>query len=107
MKDVVIVGAGLAGLSAGWRLRHWDSLLLEADDRVGGRIKSERRGAYWLNWGGHVFAGEDSSTEALLNEVGVTAVNIPGSLQAMSMNGKFLKSGHIATYPAALAHEPE
>lgn len=102
MKDVVIVGAGLAGLSAGWRMRHWDSLILEADDRVGGRIRSERRGAYWLNWGGHVFAGEDSSTESLLNEVGVSAVNIPGSLQGMSMNGKFIKNGHIATYPLRL-----
>ena len=99
MKDVVIVGAGLAGLSAGWRLRHWDALVLEADERVGGRIRSERRGNYWLNWGGHVFAGAGSSTHSLLNEVGVSAVQIPGSLQALSMNGKFIKKGHIATYP--------
>ncbi len=102
MKDVVIVGAGLAGLSAGWRLRHWDSVVLEAGTRVGGRIKSERRGAYWMNWGGHVFAGEGSSTASLLSEVGVTAVAIPGSRQAMSLNGKFLRSGHIATYPLRL-----
>lgn len=99
MKDVVIVGGGLAGLSAAWRLRHWDTLLLEPDHRVGGRIRSERRGSYWLNWGGHVFAGPGSSTDALLNEVGVSAVEIPGSLQAMAMNGKFIKNGHIATYP--------
>jgi protoporphyrinogen/coproporphyrinogen III oxidase len=99
MKDVVIVGAGLAGLSAGWRLRHWDTVLLEADGRVGGRIRSERRGDYWLNWGGHVFAGAGSSTDALLSEVGVSAVEIPGSLQALSMNGKFIRKGHIATYP--------
>ncbi len=99
MKDVVIVGAGLAGLSAGWRLRHWDTLLLESDERVGGRIQSERRGTYWLNWGGHVFAGTGSSTDSLLNEVGVSAVQIPGSLQALSMNGKFIRNGHIATYP--------
>lgn len=99
MKDVVIIGGGLAGLSAAWRLRHWDTLLLESDRRVGGRIRSERRGAYWLNWGGHVFAGPDSSTDALLKEVGVSAVEIPGSLQGMAMNGKFMKKGHIATYP--------
>jgi len=60
MKDVVIVGGGLAGLSAAWRLRHWDTVLLESGHRVGGRIRSERRGAYWLNWGGHVFAGAGS-----------------------------------------------
>ncbi|WP_353816563.1 protoporphyrinogen/coproporphyrinogen oxidase [Agromyces sp. SYSU T00266] len=99
MRDTVIVGGGLAGLSAAWRLRHWDTLVLEADTRVGGRIKSERRGDYWLNWGGHVFAGPGSSTDALLNEVGVAAVGVPGSLQALSMNGTFLRKGHIATYP--------
>jgi protoporphyrinogen/coproporphyrinogen III oxidase len=99
MKDAIIIGGGLAGLSAAWRLRHWDTLVLEADHRVGGRIRSERRGDYWLNWGGHVFAGPGSSTDCLLNEVGVTAVEIPGSLQGLSMNGKFIKKGHIATYP--------
>jgi uncharacterized protein with NAD-binding domain and iron-sulfur cluster len=77
MKDVVIVDGGLAGLSAGWRLRHWDAVLLEADQRVGGRIRSERRGQYWLNWGGHVFArllkvlsGEVRPLELLLPQLG-------------------------------------
>ena len=83
MKDVVIVGGGLAGLAAGWRLRHWDTLLLEADHRVGGRIKSERRGRYWLNWGGHVFAGRGTATDALLTEVGIAAVAVPGSLTSL------------------------
>jgi oxygen-dependent protoporphyrinogen oxidase len=99
MRDVVIVGGGLAGLSAAWRLKHWDTVLLEADHRVGGRIKSERRGPYWLNWGGHVFAGPGSSTDTLLNEVGIAAVAVPGSLKGLSMNGKFIRSGRIESYP--------
>lgn len=102
MKDVVIVGGGLAGLAASWRLRHWDTVVLEADTRVGGRLKSERRGEYWLNWGGHVFAGQNSSTDQLISEVGVQAVTIPGSLQAISMNGKLLKKGSITSYPFRL-----
>ena len=93
MKDVVIVGGGLAGLSAGWRLRHWDTVLLESGNRVGGRIRSERRGRYWLNWGGHVFAGPGSSTDALLYEVGIAAAQVPGSLAGLSMNGKLLLKG--------------
>lgn len=99
MKDAVVIGAGLAGLSAAWRLRHWDVLTLEADSRVGGRIQSERRGAYWLNRGGHVFAGPGTATDLLLTEAGVTAVAVPGSLKGLSMNGRFIRKGHIATYP--------
>jgi oxygen-dependent protoporphyrinogen oxidase len=99
MKDVVIVGGGLAGLAAGWRLRHWDSVLLESGSRVGGRIRSERRGAYWLNWGGHVFAGRGTSTDALLTEAGITAAQVPGSLTGLAMNGKLVLEGRIETYP--------
>ena len=99
MKDVVIVGGGLAGLSAGWRLRHWDTVVLESGSRVGGRIRSERRGRYWLNWGGHVFAGPGSSTDALLTEAGITAAQVPGSLAGVAMNGKLLITGPVQAYP--------
>ena len=99
MKDVVIVGGGLAGLSAAWRLRHRDTVLLESEPRIGGRIRSERRGPYWLNWGGHVFAGGTSATAQLLGETGVAAVPVPGSLSGLSMNGKLIIKGRVETYP--------
>ncbi|QHC68038.1 NAD(P)-binding protein [Rathayibacter sp. VKM Ac-2759] len=99
MKDAVIVGAGLAGLSAAWRLRHWDTVVLESGDRVGGRIRSEKRGQYFLNWGGHVFAGANSSTRELLQETGTRAVTVPGSLAGIAMNGKLLLKGKLQTYP--------
>lgn len=99
MKDVIVVGGGLGGLSAAWRLRHWDIALLESGSRVGGRIRSERRGPYWLNWGGHVFAGPGTSTDALLHETGIAAAQIPGSLAGLAMNGKLLLKGRVETYP--------
>ncbi|GGN51576.1 oxidoreductase [Streptomyces albiflavescens] len=99
MKDVVIVGGGIAGLAAGWRLRHWDTLLLESESRIGGRIRSERRGPYWMNWGGHVYAGGDSATSWLLNNTGVDSVPVPGSLAGLSMNGKLLLKGRVESYP--------
>jgi protoporphyrinogen/coproporphyrinogen III oxidase len=99
MRDVVVIGGGLAGLAAAWRLRHWDTVLLESGSRVGGRIRSERRGRYWLNWGGHVFAGAGSSTDALLNETGIAAAQVPGTLAGVSMNGKLLTTGPVQLYP--------
>ncbi|SEA91352.1 oxygen-dependent protoporphyrinogen oxidase [Thalassobacillus cyri] len=99
MKDVIIIGGGLAGLSAAWRLKHHDILLLESDDRVGGRVRSERRGDYWLNWGGHLYAGEGSATDELFKSVGVTALPVPGSLSAMHLNGKLLLGGRVELYP--------
>lgn len=99
MKDVVIVGGGIAGLSAGWRLRHWDTLVLESEGRVGGRIRSERRGPYWLNWGGHVYAGGNSSTAWLLRDTGIDSTPVTGSLAGLAMNGKLLLSGRVESYP--------
>ncbi|MCP3426550.1 FAD-dependent oxidoreductase [Rothia sp. AR01] len=99
MKDAVIIGGGLAGLSAAWRLRHWDTLVLESGDRIGGRIRSEKRGQYFLNWGGHVFGGPNTSTHELLTETGTRAIDVPGSLAGVSMNGKLLLKGPVQTYP--------
>ncbi|KAA9394346.1 FAD-dependent oxidoreductase [Kocuria coralli] len=99
MKDVVIIGGGLAGLAAAWRLRYWDTVVLEAGGRVGGRVRSEKRGQYFLNWGGHVFGGPNTSTHELLSETGTRAINVPGSLAGLSMNDKLLIKGPLQTYP--------
>ena len=44
MLDVIVLGAGLAGLSAARDLMHGglDVRVLEARDRVGGRVKQTR-----------------------------------------------------------------
>jgi monoamine oxidase len=57
VHDTIVIGAGISGLVGAWHLRDRDVVLLEAEDRVGGRIRSERRGDHWLNLGAHLVSG--------------------------------------------------
>jgi oxygen-dependent protoporphyrinogen oxidase len=91
--DVVIVGAGLAGLTAAIALGERDVLLLEAEDRVGGRIRSEPRDPYWLNEGAHLFGGLETPVGALIQRYGVEARAVDGSFTAVAMNGRFVRDG--------------
>jgi protoporphyrinogen/coproporphyrinogen III oxidase len=47
--EVVVLGAGLAGMTAAYQLRDRDLVVLEELDRVGGRTLSGRHGEYWYN----------------------------------------------------------
>jgi oxygen-dependent protoporphyrinogen oxidase len=100
--EVVVVGAGIAGLAAAWELRDRDLLVLETEERVGGRLYSLPREPYWLNFGGHVLGGDETATGRLLADAGVAAASVPGVLTAVAMNGKLLGSGRIETYPFRL-----
>ncbi len=100
--EVIVVGGGIAGLTAAWELRDRDLLLLEAETRVGGRIKSEPRGEYWLNMGAHLFGGPDTVSGRLVQELGLESREIPGSRMGLAVGGRVLASGAAETYPFRL-----
>jgi oxygen-dependent protoporphyrinogen oxidase len=100
--DVVVVGAGIAGLSAAWELRDLDVVVLESTDRVGGRLMSEPRDPYWLNFGGHVIGSSETFTGRLLDAAGVKADDLPGVLTAVAVPGRMVSGGRVETYPIRL-----
>jgi len=102
VKDVVVVGAGIAGLAAAWALRDLDVLVLEAEDRVGGRMKSEPRGDYWLSVGAHMFPGPGSVIDGLVDEMGLETLPFSGSLLGIAYRGKIVRGGRAETYPFRL-----
>jgi protoporphyrinogen/coproporphyrinogen III oxidase len=102
LHDVVVIGGGIAGLSAAWRLRHRDVLLLEAGDRLGGRMRSDARGEYWLNYGAHLFPGPGSLLDGMARECGLETVPVTGGMMGLAVGSTLLDRGRVETYPFRL-----
>lgn len=104
--DAVVVGGGMAGLSAAWHLRERNILLLEQGPRVGGRVHSLPRGEYWLNFGAHLFPGVGSLVDSLCSELGLDVVAVPDSIMGLAVNGTVLGRGPVESYPFRLPLSP-
>jgi protoporphyrinogen oxidase len=71
LKKTVIMGAGPAGLSAGYNLAKdgIDTVLLESEDQVGGISKTIKYKDYYFDLGGHRFFTKLEEVKKLWNEV--------------------------------------
>jgi protoporphyrinogen/coproporphyrinogen III oxidase len=101
-REVVVVGGGIAGLSAAWRLRHRHVLLLEAEDRLGGRLRSDPRGDYWMNYGAHLFPAPGSLVDSMVRDCGLETVPVTGSMMGLAVGSTLLNRGRVETYPFRL-----
>jgi protoporphyrinogen/coproporphyrinogen III oxidase len=80
--------------------------VLEADNRVGGRIKSFERGEHWVSVGAHMFPGEGSLLWSLLAELELEPVRIQGSLLGIAQRGRVVTGGRAETMPLRLPLAP-
>lgn len=71
--DVVVIGAGVAGLSAAYRLlqRGRRVTVVEARDRVGGRVKSDLSNGFLIEVGGQWVAPDQERLLNLIGELGL------------------------------------
>jgi oxygen-dependent protoporphyrinogen oxidase len=71
--QVAVVGAGVSGLALGFQLqqRGVDVCVLEAHERAGGNIRSERRDAYLCEWGPNGWLDNEPATGRLIDVLGL------------------------------------
>ncbi|MBQ4437503.1 FAD-dependent oxidoreductase [bacterium] len=89
--DAVIVGGGLAGLKAAYDLRDSDILLLEKEDKLGGRVLTEKCGEDFCELGA-LFGFSDN----LIPDDFEKGEIIPSNPDfGLYMNGKFYKNKDV------------
>lgn len=90
--DVVIVGAGLAGMTAAHQLRDLDLVVIEKEDRVGGRTLSGRHGEYWYNSGAQFVW--DRRTLELCRQLGLEVIDGDGARAAIFLRGRLVEAAN-------------
>jgi protoporphyrinogen oxidase len=86
--EIVVLGAGLAGMTAAYELRARDPLVLEARDRVGGRTLSGQHDAYWYNCGAQYVWNE--RTLELCGRLGLRVVGADGAHTAVFLRDRLV-----------------
>ena len=104
--DIVVIGAGLAGLVAADELKDLDVVVLERDERPGGRLLSRPAEPYWLNFGAHMVGGPDTPVGSLATRLGLETRPIRGRLMGMVHRGRRLLRLRPELFPLAMELSP-
>lgn len=81
MKHAVVVGSGLAGLSAAFRLQEqgWLVTVLESADRVGGRVMSQTKAGFLLDVGPTLVTDRYTEYFKLVHDAGLSHLVVDSS----------------------------
>ena len=90
MYDVAILGGGVAGVTAAHALRDLNTVILEAEDFIGGRTYSESYDdGVWANYGAGYFSSDKTTIIGLGDATGVDFV----TFDDRALTGDFVPEG--------------
>lgn len=81
MSRIAVVGGGIAGLTAGYRLSDaHDVVVFERESTAGGKIRSQKiEGGFLFEWGPSGFLASAEAVQSLIDELGLRDVLTPAS----------------------------
>lgn len=91
---VIVIGAGIAGLSAARQLREFgfQVIVYEARDRIGGRIATFRKGQFIADMGAMVVTGLGGNPVAILSkQISMDLVKIKQKCPLYDTNGRIIQ----------------
>ncbi|MER8037712.1 flavin monoamine oxidase family protein [Streptomyces hydrogenans] len=93
--DVVVIGAGMSGLMAATTLADKvDVVVVEAEDRPGGRVETVREGEYWINVGTQFTEGTGPLIDAL-DRHGITMGSLADTGVGLVLNGALVDASDV------------
>ena len=98
MKKIVIIGGGITGLSAAWKLAEngKEVIIIESSDSVGGLARSVKVDNYYFDIGPHSFFSEDKE---VFNAVMNLFRGEPGEIPFSKRSVKMWFRGRYVDYP--------
>lgn len=110
-RRVVVIGGGVTGLTAGWQLLRaaaagpdftapaFEVVVLEADRRAGGKLRTERRDGFLIDAGPDSFLTGKPAAVELCADLGLAAALIP---QLQPRGASVLRRGRLVPIPPGL-----
>lgn len=108
LGKVIVIGAGISGLAAAQQLQQFgmDVIVLEARDRVGGRIATFRKNNYFADLGAMVVTGIYGNPMTILSrQTGMEMMPIKQSCRLYNAGGKMTFCLFIYIYISCYSSE--
>jgi oxygen-dependent protoporphyrinogen oxidase len=99
MHDVIVIGGGIAGLTAAYKLQQagWSTLVLERQPQAGGNVRTIEERGFRLEVGPSSFMGSSEYLWRLIGELGLDEAVEPA--QAVSKNRYIYRDGGLHPLP--------